>query len=407
MDRQNAITPFPHRQGQLAELEHAFNLIYDRTILQQLQEYRWTGRPGYPLSALWRAYVASFVLNLPHTNALIRLLEDNVQLRNFCGFGDQLPHRTTFNRFISRLSHHSDLVESCLTRLTCRLKQIIPNLGHEVAIDSTAVRSHSNGNRKHGASDPEATWGVKHSARSRDKEQTEYFYGYKVHMVADANHDIPLAQIVTTGSRNDSPVLPDLMKHAQKYMPWLKPKVAIADRGYDALSNHKFLDDAGIYAIIHLRKQSKDGPLHFGIYDTQGRPHCMGNQPMQYVKTNKKEGHLYRCHPQGCKLKNSKAGAITHCDGWSWEQPESNLRIISRIPRSTRTWKRLYTKRQSIERVFKGQKESRRLEAHCVRGMRKITLHCLMSTLAFQVTALNNRLQGIKEEANWMVRRIA
>ena len=44
--------------------------------------------------------------------------------------------------------------------------------------------------------------------------------------------------------------------------------------------------------------------------------------------------------------------------------------------------------RQSIERVFKGPKESRRLDRHCVRGLRQISLHATISVLAFQATAL-------------------
>ena len=36
------------------------------------------------------------------------------RLRELCGFGDDLPHRTTFNCFIQRLSHHADLVETAL-----------------------------------------------------------------------------------------------------------------------------------------------------------------------------------------------------------------------------------------------------------------------------------------------------
>ena len=56
-------------------------------------------RPGYPLKAMWRAYVASFVLNLPHTNAIIRRLYEDPELRRLCGFyGPTLPHRSTFNR---------------------------------------------------------------------------------------------------------------------------------------------------------------------------------------------------------------------------------------------------------------------------------------------------------------------
>ena len=40
-----------------------------------------------------------------------------------------------------------------------------------------------------------------------------------------------------------------------------------------------------------------------------------------------------------------------------------------------------------IERGFKG-KESRRLERHCVRGLRQISLHATMTVLAFQAAAL-------------------
>ena len=59
--------------------------------------------------------------------------------------------------------------------------------------------------------------------------------------------------------------------------------------------------------------------------------------------------------------------------------------------------KALYRKRYAIERVFKSMKESRRLERHCVRGLRQITLHSLMSTIAFQATVLARLLEGEPE----------
>ena len=65
-------------------------------------------------------------------------------------------------------------------------------------------------------------------------------------------------------------------------------------------------------------------------------------------------------------------------------------------------WKALYAKRQAIERVFKSMKESRRLERHCVRGLRQITLHALMSALAFLVTALAHLRAGSRTScAGW------
>ena len=41
--------------------------------------------------------------------------------------------------------------------------------------------------------------------------------------------------------------------------------------------------------------------------------------------------------------------------------------MFGQIPRWSREWKTLYKLRQSVERVFKGLKESRRLERHCIR----------------------------------------
>ena len=161
------------------------------------------------MSSLWHAYLASFVLSLPHTNALIRRLQDDAELRLLCGLNSPLPHRTTFNRFIKRLADHRDLVEECLADLTDRLAETLPDFGKKVAIDSTVVRTHSNPNRKH-VSDPEASWTKKHSADSKDGED-EWYFGYKYHAVVDAVYGLPITGFTTTASRSDSPELPRLV----------------------------------------------------------------------------------------------------------------------------------------------------------------------------------------------------
>ena len=177
-------------QDLLGQLEAIFASLDDSALLARLQEYRPTGRQGYPLKALWRAYVGSFVLNLPHTNALIRRLEDDDGFRHLCGFGT-LPHRTTFNRFIIRLSNHSDLVELCFAQLTGQIKALLPDLGKETAVDATTVRSHCNPNRKP-ISDPQASWTAKNSTQAKSGGK-EWRHGYKVHMIADVNYGLPLA----------------------------------------------------------------------------------------------------------------------------------------------------------------------------------------------------------------------
>ena len=388
--------------GQLAEI---FASLDDSALLARLQEYRPTGRQGYPLKALWRAYVGSFVLNLPHTNALIRRLEDDDGFRHLCGFGT-LPHRTTFNRFILRLSRHPDLVELCFVKLTDEIKALLPDLGKETAVDATAVRSHCAPSRKP-ISDPQASWTAKNSTQAKSGG-TEWRHGYKVHMIADANYGLPLAHVVTTASRNDCPELPMLFAKTESLYPWFHPSAVIADRGYDSAANHEFLQGKDALPIIHLRRKSgPGGGLYEGIYTEKGVPTCLGQIPMEFVRSNPERGHLYRCNPEGCHLAGSMRGGIRHCDTEVWEDPTRNVRLFGAIRRAGPEWKALYAKRQAIERVFKSMKESRRLERHCVRGLRQITLHAMMSALAFQATALVKLRAGQAEMMRWMVRKVA
>lgn len=321
------------------------------------------------------------------------------------------------------MSHHPVLVEHALASLTDELKALLPDLGNIVAVDSTTVRTHGNPNRKV-LSDPEASWTAKNSPRARrmkkrksndDRGKTkrakeledgkEWFYGYKLHAVADATYGIPLGGIVTTAKRNDSPLLPEVINHAQQLHPWLKPKAVIADRGYDSEPNHRYLYRKTIASIIHIRKNAK--AVNDETHSLDGRPFCFGNQPMEHVTTNPKLGHLYRCPPEGCALKGSMKTGIRHCDHQHWEHPSKDLRFFSWIPRHSDTWKNLYTKRQAIERFFKGAKESRRLEKHCVRGLGGIRLHALMSIIGFQATALVKVRAGQLDDMRWLVRKVA
>ena len=178
-------------------------------LLDRLDEYRHgVGRRGYSNKTLWRAYLASFILNLPSTNELIRRLQEDSSLREVCGFGDSLPHRTTFNRFINRLADHQDLIEDALLKLTDDLKAGLPGLGEVVAVDSTVVETYSNPNKKQ-VSDEQASWTAKPS--EKNPNELEWYFGYKLHLMVDARHGVPITGFTTTASKNDThvPLAPD------------------------------------------------------------------------------------------------------------------------------------------------------------------------------------------------------
>ena len=388
---------------QRADLRAILEQLDYQPLLDHLERHRWNGRPGYPAKVMWRAYCASFLLNLPSTNALIRRLHWDSDLRALCGFV-VLPGRRTFNRFVQRLSRHSDLVEAAMARVTDKLKEYLPDLGDVVAIDSTAVKTHSNHDRKP-ASDRQARWGIKTSTQA--KSGKEYFFGFKVHAVADATYGVPLAFQVTPANRRDSLMLPPVMERAERHYRWWRPRVALADKAYDGKPTHEWLDARGIVAIIPIKRLPK-GELHGGIYTQTGTPVCLGNVPMEYAETDPATGHrLYICREGGCHLKGSGSGAVIYCDSEVWEDPSTNLRLFGRVRRDSPEWDAYYSKRKAVERCFKSMKQSRRLERHYVRGLRHVRLHAAMACLTFQATALAHVQAGRVKQMAWMVRRVA
>ena len=130
--------------------------------------------------------------------------------------GDDVPSESALSRFVTRLADHQLLVEQWLVNATEELRGLVPTvkqregrqdqplppLGMVLAVDSTLFLTYSNPNRKV-VSDPDARWGVKHSSRAKDGD-TEWGFGYKMHLVSDATHGVPLAFTITPANENDS-----------------------------------------------------------------------------------------------------------------------------------------------------------------------------------------------------------
>ena len=228
-----------------------------------------------------------------------------------------------------------------------RQDQPMPPLGAVLAVDSTLFETYSNPNRKV-VSDSDARWGLKHSAK--DGKQ-EWGFGYKMHLISDATHGVPLAFTITPANVSDSTQLSAALRKTLAVYPWLEPGCLLADRGYDSLANHQFLVRLGITPVIHIRKPTAQDGLYDGIYTAEGKPTCTGQQPMEYVRTDPETGaHLFRCQAGGCPLKTEGTKAVIHCDSEVWEDPDANLRVLGPLPRFTEAWRRLYRLRMSIER---------------------------------------------------------
>ncbi len=248
-----------------AELAATFEVLDDSTLIEALRAYRWTGRPGWSPRCLWRAYVAAFQLNIPTTAELIRRLQDNPAIREVCGFEAELPSRWTFTRFFARLAKHVPLVERSMAGLTDQLRELLPGFGDHIAVDSTTVGSHSNPD-KPVISDPDASWTAKKGTQGRKV----WFWGFKLHLAADATYELPLGYTVTTGKRQDTQEFIPALTHAGKAHAWFRPHVLLADAGYDANANYAFAHRLHAVPIIKAKKLRKNFELDDPSYPRHG-----------------------------------------------------------------------------------------------------------------------------------------
>ena len=185
-------------------------------------------------------------------------------------------------------------------------------------------------------------------------------------------------------------LIPDVDACLELYRT-LSPVYFLGDKGYDSLKNILYLVKLGFIPIIAVRRPEKDEDgerLYEGIYVANGRPTCVGGKPMEYVSTDRKQGHLFQCPAGGCHLKD-KVLATGFCKDSHYEKPEGKLlRIVGLLPRCSDAYKIEYKKRTVIERGFSSQKHSRLLDQHRYVGIDRISLHVLMSMLVYLATAL-------------------
>ena len=373
-----------------------------QAIIREVLDLRRNTRPGYPPRAMLRAFCLKFLLNEQHTIGLIRRLDDSAKLRHLCGFKGEIPSESAFSRFFKHLADRVDLLEQSIASIVDHLHEHLPDIGDITVIDSTDIVAYANPKRS-AVIDQDAQWGHRTTKnKSASKKDDELFFGYKLHLLGDAVYGVPLHYILLPANRNDSPQLPRVIKEAKQTFPWLRPSYLLADRGYDALTNHETLVQQGIKPIIHIRKPI-NSKLHGGIYSTMGEPTCMGKKTMQWLRTDPQTGHhLYSCPPAGCHRKSQGHMFMPNCGDQHWENPADNLRVIGVVARASPEWKQMYRRRPIIERGFSSLKRSRLLDKHQYLTQRKIRTHAALSVLTYVATMMAHVLAGDMERIRRM-----
>ena len=390
----------------LADLQR-FSLLVkylpDENLMQILESLRSRGRDDYPVRAIWNSILAGIVFQHPSIESLRRELMRNAQLRQLCCFDllkgmKAVPSSNAYTNFLRLLVKHTDSVNAIFYNLVEKLTEVLPGFGETLAIDSKAISSRSRKKSKREdidfRSEADADTGVKtYKGKRKDGtmwETVKSWFGFKLHLIVDADYDMPVDFKVTKASASDITEGKAIVKDLASNRPWVldNAEFLLGDKGYDDTELITMLwDKYHVKPVIDIRNQWKvDGARLVNgqtnvSHDYKGTVSChcpveWEKRPMAFGGFEEDRGTLkYRCPAKhyGFECKGKDRCCIS--DNIRIDI-NSNPRIFTPVARSSYKWKQIYKKRSSVERVNGRLDESFCFEKHYIRGIKKMKLRC-------------------------------
>src|SRR5262249_22521789 len=351
----------------------------DAAILHGLRSARGRGRDDYPVSALWGVAVLTPLLRHPSHEACLAELRRNPALRRLIGIEaeEHVPHHWNLSRFLDALGHPAHLAarHTGFDHMVRRLGGAVPNLGHRLAGDATALNARRGGTdrqeRETRLGLPQPAGGRKEylDAEGRVERVVEWF-GSKLHLLVDVRHEVALAYGITEPAVGDNEMIAPLLEPLRSLLPERRIESLAYDKAADDEKVHRVLHAAGIKPLIQNRALWKTEPErmlpgHTGrsnvVYDETGTIYCydkvstpMVRRRMAYLGHEAKRGTLkYRC-PARHEDWSCPSDARCNEDGRYGMvvriKSELDLRRFPPIPRATRQFERLYKGRTAVER---------------------------------------------------------
>jgi hypothetical protein len=239
---------------------------------------------------------------IPSVHELLRILARDPYKMKILGL-DSLPDDSVFSKIKPMLGEHMDKMVSMLAGM---LRSLDPSLYRELGVDSTKLEAYT-------YKDKQAGWGYDHMAK-------QYYKGYKVHLVYNTRHAVPLAYTLTTAKVHDNKQFKPLIK---KLGPGILETIGIyGDSAYDSADNIE--DLARIRTTMINRRNKRNSKKEYPKYRIQYYCQVHGN----------KLNHLYKtrieCEVTNSILKERLHLEITRAKGRVRTRVNAGLTILAR-----------------------------------------------------------------------------
>jgi len=433
------------KSSDLNRLVLILDLLNDEKFMVFLEKMRKGRRDDYPIRAVWNSVLAGIVYQHESIASLRRELLRNGELRQICGFdpvkgSEAVPPAWVYSRFFKKLLDNADEIDRMFHASVEKLKEHLPDLGEHLSVDGKAVESYAKRKKDPSeSSDPDADWGVKTYRREKPDgkvwEKITSWFGYKLHLVVDADYEIPLGYEVTKASVHDSGMLLPLVEELKEKHPEIAERAAYCacDKGYDSAENNRALyDDYGIKPVIDIRRMWKEEktseiktrPLFEDradniVYDRSGRVYCHMSDPIREGETRMemafagfekdRKALKYRCPAAAygieCARRKTCGGGGYSKHGRSIRVPlDKDRRLFTPLARSTYKFEEMKKKRSAVERVNSRIDQVYGFERHFIRRQAKMRLRVSLALTVMVAMAAGRMEQKERENIRSLVK---
>jgi hypothetical protein len=337
--------------------------MFEEMDLSDIPRYnKGVGASGYDQHSMVKAMIVYAKEGYRSIPQLIRELEAKPYLStHVLGFRNTIPESSTFYRFLKNFD--SDQLLSICSKVNVKKFNDTGYQLETLAIDSKPIVANTKENNPkcfiHNLSDKtklpkrseESALGFMTSTNDiNGKANTIYFWGYRIHLIVDADNDTPLVWKVEPANVKDSIVAPELYALLQNnYSSCFAEKLTqTADKAYDSRNVFEsFYETCHGYSAISKNSRNSKPDKELA---PNGSPVCRAGFAMRfssswYDKKGRCQRNKFSCpsSPSECEQRNTKNGCIKYL--------QNSDPIKGKIECFTQAFEKVYSKRQSVERV--------------------------------------------------------
>jgi transposase len=396
-----------------------YNSLFEHLPLMAIIE-KSRGRPSFSQDALLKAFIYKALRRIKTLTDLCFELKNNPLVSQALGFNpyEGLPSIERFSQFLRHTAH--PVLQRIRTQLVQSLLAEHVVSGDHLVLDSCPILAKVRQNNLKTPStqrfektrlpkgDPDARMGVLIHFLHPPKKIVRYFWGYRNHIVADAQEELPLWEITHPADVSEIHQAIPLLRKTQETFSVSITTVS-ADALYDAENILCFIiEDLKAQAIIP-RNPRGERTAPYSVKDNS--VFCQADLPMHRKgkMTVKKAGITYlqyscpihfgneRQRHLLCPVAHPKFTTQKGCNALIRLTPS----IRERIDYGSKAFKELQKKRTSVERIF-----SRLLAISMqdlpVSGMEAVKNYCTIAHITVLLIALAANRAGYSDKIRFV-----